>query len=88
MLRNQKAHAVHYQLGDEEMFVLANLVDEPQSVTLDGISGTWYNFRHDSAITGNHFELKPYEVVIGTSKVRDAGLPTYQETAALVDKLE
>jgi len=88
LFRNQKAHAVHYQLGDEEMFVLANLVDEPQSVTLDGISGTWYNFRHDSTITGNHFELKPYEVVIGTSKVRDAGLPTYQETAALVDKLE
>ena len=88
LIRNTKAHAVHYTLNGEEMFVLANLVDEPQTVTLDGISGTWYNFRHGDTITGNTFQLKPYEVVIGTSKVRDAGLPTYQETAALVDKLE
>jgi len=88
LIRNQNVHAVHYALNGEEMFVLANLVDEPQSVTLDGISGTWYNFRHCGTITGNSFQLKPYEVVIGTSKVRDAGLPTYQETAALVDKQE
>ena len=71
-----------------QMFVLANLEDEPRTVTLDGISGTWYNFRHGGKITGNTFQLKPYEVVIGTSKVRDAGLPTYQETAELVEKLE
>ena len=88
LLRNQNVHAVHYALNGEEMFVLANLVDEPQTVTLNGISGTWYNFRHGGTITGNSFELKPYEVLIGTSKVRDAGLPTYQEEAVLVDKLE
>ncbi|MBQ8358841.1 MAG: hypothetical protein IJX37_02835 [Oscillospiraceae bacterium] len=88
LIRNQNVHAVHYELNGEEMFVLVNLVDEPQSVTLDGISGTWHNFRHGGTITGNSFSLKPYEVVIGTSKVRDAGLPTYQETVALVDKLE
>lgn len=88
LVRNSQVHAVHYGLNGEEMFVLVNLVDEPVSVTLDGISGTWHNFRHGGTITHNSFELKPYEVVIGTSKVRDAGLPTYQETAALVDKLE
>jgi len=88
LIRNPSTHAVRYELNGEEMFVLANLVDEPRSVTLDGISGTWYNFRHGGTITGNSFALKPYEVVIGTSKVRDAGLPTYQETVALVDKLE
>lgn len=88
LVRNSQVHAVHYELNGEEMFVLANLVDEPQTVTLDTISGTWYNFRHGGTITGNSFQLKPYEVVIGTSKVRDAGLPTYQETAELIDKLE
>ena len=88
LIRNDKAHAVHYALNGEEMFVLANLVDQPHTVTLDSVSGAWYNFRHGGTITGNTFGLKPYEVVIGTSKVRDAGLPTYQETAALVDKLE
>ena len=88
LIRNTQVHAVRYALKDEEMFVLANLVDEPQSVTLDDISGTWHNFRHGTTITGNTFQLKPYEVVIGTSKIRDAGLPTYQEVSALVDKLE
>ena len=88
LIRNMQVHAVHYELNGEEMFVVANLVDEPQKVTLDGISGTWYNFRHGATITGNTFELKPFEVVVGTSKVRDAGLPTYQETVALIDKLE
>ena len=88
LVRNTQIHAVHYKLNDEEMFVLANLLDEPQSITLDGISGTWHHFRHGGTITNNTFELKPYEVVIGTSKIRDTGLPTYQETAALIDNLE
>ena len=39
-------------------------------------------------ITGNTFEMKPLEVIIGTSTVKDAGLPTYQEVTALVDAQE
>lgn len=88
LVRNMNVHAVHYELNGEEMFVLANLVAEPQKVTLNGISGTWYNFRHGGTLTGNSFDLKPFEVIVATTKVRDAGLPTYQETAALIDKLE
>lgn len=88
LIHTKQIHAAHYKLDDQEMFALANLVPEPQKVTLDGISGTWYNFRHGGTITGNTFELKPYEVVVGTTKVRDGGLPTYQETAALIDKKE
>ena len=88
LLKTQEVHGVLYELNGEKMFVLVNFTQEPQSVTLEGISGQWYNFRHGGMLSGNHFALKPLEVVIGTSKVRDAGLPTYQETAALVDKLE
>lgn len=88
LLKTQEVHAVHYRLNEEEMFVLVNFTQEAQQVTLEGISGTWHHFRHGEMITGNSFELKPLEVFIGTSKVRDAGLPTYQESAALVDKLE
>lgn len=88
LVRNKEAHAVYYELGGDKMFALANLTEKPISVTLDEISGTWYNFRRGGMITGNSFELKPFEVVVGTSKVMDAGLPTYQETVALVDKLE
>jgi len=88
LVRNKEAHAVYYEMNGDKMFVLANMTEKPLSVTLDEISGTWYNFRHGGMITGNSFELEPFEVVVGTSKVMDAGLPTYQETVALVDKLE
>ena len=88
LLRTNDAEAVHYEYNGEKAFVLVNFNMEPQTVTVDGISGNWYNFRHGGMITGNTFELKPLEVVIGTSSVRDAGLPTYQEVVALVDKLE
>jgi len=88
LIRNNQVHAVHFELNGEKMFVLANIVAEPQEVTLDGISGTWYDFRHNGTVTGNSFSLKPFEVIVGTTKVRDMGLPTYQETDALINKME
>ncbi|MBE7001138.1 MAG: hypothetical protein E7421_00325 [Ruminococcaceae bacterium] len=88
LLRTNDAEAALYDCGDERMFVLVNFTQAPQTVTVDGISGTWHNFRHNSTFTGNTFELKPLEVLVGTNVVKDAGLPTYEETAALIDKLE
>lgn len=88
LIRNMDVEAVHYDKGDEQMFVLVNMSQQPQQVTLDGLSGEWYHFRRDSKITGNTFTLKPLEVIIGTSGKKDAGLPTYEETANLIDKLE
>ena len=88
LLRTSEAEAVLYDSGDEKMFVAVNFKQEPQTITLEGISGTWHYFRHNSTLTGNTFTLKPLEVMIGTSEVKDAGLPTYEETIALVDKLE
>ena len=88
LLKSPDVEAVMYDTGDERMFVLVNMTQDPQKVTIESLSGTWYNFRHNGTITGNHFELQPHEVVIGTSKVRGADLPTYQETFALVEKLE
>lgn len=77
-----------YELNGEKVFVLVNFTQEPQTITLEQLSGTWYNFRHNSTLTGPTFQLKPIEVLVGTSKVRDDGMPTYQETVALVEKLE
>ena len=88
LVRNKDVYSVLYELKDEKMFVLVNMTQQPQQVTLPGISGTWHHFRHGSMITENTFALKPHEVIIGTSQVKDAGLPTYQETVALIDKLE
>ncbi len=39
-------------------------------------------------ITGNTFNLGRFEVVVGTSHVRDEGLPTYQEVVAYVNQKE
>jgi len=88
LLRTEDVEAVLYDKGDEQMFALVNFTQKPQTVTLENISGTWHEFRHGRTITGNTFELKPLEVLVGTSEVKDADLPTYQEVAALVDKLE
>lgn len=88
ILETQEAEAVLYEYKGEKMFVLVNMIPEEQTVTLDGISGTWHSFRHNATLTGNTFNLKPFEVLIGTSEVKDAGYPTYEETEALIDKLE
>lgn len=88
LIKNPIVEAVLYETEKEKMFVLVNMSQDPQSATLDGLSGTWYNFRHGGTITGNSFELKPHQVVIGTSEIKDAGLPTYQEVEALVKELE
>lgn len=88
LTRSLEAEAVLYEYGDEKLFALVNYTQTPLTVTLDSLTGTWHEFRHDRMITGNTFHLKPLETVVGTSVVRDAGLPTYQEVAALVDKQE
>ncbi len=85
---DENIDAVLYEYGDDTIFVAANMSDKPQTVTLDGISGTWHNFRHNCTFTGNTFTLKPFEVLIGTRQMKDRNLPTYQQTAALIDRLE
>ena len=77
-----------YELNGRKLFVLVNFTQEPQKVTLNDLAGTWHNFRHNGTVTGPVFALKPIEVLIGTSEVLDTDMPTYQETAGLIDKLE
>ncbi len=88
LYRTQEAEAVLYEHGDEKMFVLVNFTQAPQTVTVDGICGTWHSFRHNQTLTGNTFALQPLEVLIGTNTVKDAGLPTYEDTKALIDEME
>ena len=88
LIKNKDIFSVLYQLQDEKMFVLVNMTQQSQQVTLPDISGSWYHFRHGAMITENTFALKPHEVIIGTSHVKDAGMPTYQETEELINKLE
>ena len=88
LLHNDIAEAVLYEHGDEKMFVLVNFTQEPQTITLDGLTGTWHEFRSDRIFTGNTFQLPSVSTIIGLNVVKGADLPTYAETAALVEKLE
>ena len=88
LARNTEHECCLYEFKGEKMFVLASFSQEEQTVTLDELTGTWHHFRHGETVTGPTFTLKPLEVLIGTEKVRDAGLPTYQETVALINKQE
>ncbi|MBQ3529386.1 MAG: hypothetical protein IJA47_02710 [Oscillospiraceae bacterium] len=88
LLRTEEAECVLYDKGDEQMFVLVNFQETEQTVTVDGLKGQWYNFRHAGMLEGNTFTLRPYETLIGTSAKKDAGLPSYEETDALINKLE
>ena len=86
--RTNDAEAVLYDNGEEKMFVLVNFTQQPQTVTVENLSGTWHEFRGSRTFTGNTFEMKPLETIIGTNVVKGADLPTYDETVALIDKLE
>ena len=88
LVKNNDVEGALYEQAGEKLFVLVNMTGEPQEVTLDGISGTWHEFRHDRTFSGNTFKLKPLEVLIGTSAVMDEGIPTQAETAAMMEKLE
>ncbi len=85
ILNTTEVEAATFDLPDKKMFVLMNKVAEPQTVTLDAISGTWCEFRHARDITTNTFELKPFEVIVGTTEDMSGDLPTYQEIKAICD---
>jgi len=88
LFSSEEAEAVSYDCGEEKMFVLVNFTRQPQTVTLDGLRGTWYEFRGSRVFTGNTFALKPLETIIATNVVKGEKLPTYEETAKLIDELE
>ncbi len=83
-----EVEAVLWETESEKMFVVANMTNEEKTFTIDGIEGTWDNFRNEGTITGNTFTLEPCGVLIGTSVPKDEGLPSYEDTEALINKLE
>ena len=73
----------------EAMFVLANFTNERKTFEVKGLDGNFRPFRSRRTFgSSTTFELAPFEVVIGTTKVRDNGLSTYEELKASVEKQE
>jgi len=88
LTKSPDAEAVFYELGEEKMFALVNFMQEEQTVTLDGLTGTWHEFRGDRTFTGNTFTMKPMETIVATNVIKGADLPTYAQVKALVDEQE
>jgi len=90
LVKNDRVKCVRYDLGNEAMFVLVNLTQEPQTVSVPELQGDFREFRgkrtFSRAIAA--LGLKPLEVIIGTTEPHDEGLPTYAETKALIERLE
>ena len=88
LIKTPEAECARWDLeSGESMFALANFTNRRLELAIPkGLEGRkWRPFRGQRAKGG---VLEPYEVVVGTTDVRDEGLETYAETKALVDKLE
>ena len=88
LLKTPEAECARWDLeSGESMFALANFTAERRDIPLPkGLSDRkWRPFRGQRAKGG---VLEPYEVVVGTTDVRDEGLETYAEAKAVVDKQE
>lgn len=91
LLKTPDAECVRWDLADgEALFVLVNMTAERREVSVAGLPEDFAEFRGARRFRGKgkSFALKPLEVVIGTTKPRDAGLPTFAETKALIDREE
>jgi hypothetical protein len=88
LYRTDDGECVLYEHGDEKMFALVNFNQTPLTVTVDGLTGTWHEFRGNRTFTGNTFELKPLETIVATNAPKGTDLPTYAEVDALINDLE
>ena len=88
LLMSPETECVRWDLENgESMFALANFTAERREVALPKCLADrrWRPFRGQRA-TGR--ALGPYEVVVGVTNERGAGLETYAETQALIDRTE
>jgi len=88
LYRTDLGEAVLYECEDEKLLVVVNFTQQEQTYTLDGVDAVWHDFRSDRVVNGNTFTVKGNGVFIGTNTVKGADLPTYDETLALIDRLE
>ncbi len=90
LFHNQQAGAALFELANgEKMFAAVNYTASPVTVSLKGVKGRFTEFRGDRSFRKfNKIELKPLEVIIGTTKKYDEGLKSYAEVSAEIDAKE
>ena len=80
--------AMLFELPDgEKLLVVANYTDRPQTVRLDGVSGSFREFR-GNRIFNHEISLRPLETFVSTTKPRDEGLEPLAAVRARVDREE
>jgi len=88
LLKNRDCEAVLYQYKNERMFAIVNFTQKPITANLVGLSGEFVEFRGSRTFTKFEFTLKPQEVIVGTSRKMDAGLPSFASVSEEIDRLE
>ena len=89
LLKTPDCEAVLYEHGKDRMFVLVNLDPEKKvKASLKNLKGSFVEFRGSRKFNSFDFELKPLEVVIGTSRKMDEGLKSREQVAAEIDRAE
>jgi len=91
LVRAPTHEAVLYALPDEKMFVAVNFQNDPLEVRLDLPAGAEFlEFRGDRSWRGGAATvvMKPLEVLIATTKKRDAGLQSQREFREYAAKKE
>ena len=95
LLKTDEGECARWDLPDgDAMFALVNFTNQKKAFEVKGLDGDFKPFRSQKALPVRSsastfdFALNPFEVVIGTTKVRDAGLTTYEDLKAAVDRQE
>ncbi len=90
LFHNQDTGAALFELADgNKMFAVVNYSTSPQTVALKGVKGKFMEFRGSRTFDKfDKLELKPQEVIIGTTKKCDEGLKSYAEVSAEIDAKE
>ncbi|MFA6931180.1 MAG: hypothetical protein WCT05_12715, partial [Lentisphaeria bacterium] len=88
LLKNRDCEAVLFEYKNDHMFALVNFTQKPITANLAGLSGKFVEFRGPRTFTKFEFMLKPHEVIVGTSRKMDEGLPSFASVSEEIDRLE
>ena len=90
--RTDEYEAAEWELGGEKMFVAVNLCEkELKGVRLNGVKGRFMEFRGQRTFGGGGeivLDLKPFEVVVATTKKMDDGYEPLARVKARERRLE
>ncbi|MBQ2631085.1 MAG: hypothetical protein IJG13_15530 [Kiritimatiellae bacterium] len=89
--KSKSTEVAHWTLNGEQLLVAVNFTKDPQTAAFADVTGDFSEFRGErktSLSGGGSLALGPFEVLILTTKTRDAGLECRADCVARIAKLE